>query len=71
MLTFGPNQEVVDFDQLNFNDEIDSISVANSFKIFDGFRSEAAVKAPIATETKRTPKRLRRKSAAGGRMKTD
>jgi hypothetical protein len=62
MLTFGPNQEVINLDDLDFNDQVDSIRLVNSFKIFDGSRSEAVVNPPGM------PERKRRKST--GRPKT-
>ena len=56
MLTFGPNQEVPNLDELDFNDQADSIRVVNSLRVFDGCRSEAAVKPAVM------PKRKRKKS---------
>jgi hypothetical protein len=35
MLTFGPNDEVSDLRRLKFDDEIDSVKVIDSMKIFD------------------------------------
>lgn len=34
-VTFGPNDEVADLRELKFNDEIDSLKVIDSLKIFD------------------------------------
>lgn len=39
MICFGPCQEVADLGELNFDDEIDSIKLINSVKIFEQFRS--------------------------------
>src|SRR5262249_31983684 len=35
MISFGPGQEVADLSDMEFNDEIDSIRLVNSMKIFD------------------------------------
>jgi hypothetical protein len=35
MITFGPNDEVADLCDLKFDDEIDSVKVIDSMKIFD------------------------------------
>lgn len=40
MMSFGPGQEVSNLEELNFNDEIDSIMLVNSIKVFDGLRDE-------------------------------
>ena len=42
MMSFGPGQEVADLEALSFDDEIDSIRLVNSMKIFDGLRVEGA-----------------------------
>jgi len=38
MLSVGPGQEVANLEELSFNDEIDSIRLVNSMKIFEGLR---------------------------------
>lgn len=52
MTSFGPGQEVADLEEHIFNDEIDSIKVVNSLKVFDGSRAEVDAK-PTSQETKR------------------
>jgi hypothetical protein len=42
MKSFGPGDAVPDLKQLNFNDEIDSIRLVNSMKVFDGVHVEDA-----------------------------
>ena len=44
MLTLGPNQEVSNLDELKFENEVDSIQLVNSLRIFEEFRSEPANK---------------------------
>ena len=63
MMSFGPSQEVSDLEELNFNDEIDSIMLVNSIKVFDELRREDAGKAPGASP----PEKKRNKE--GGRRK--
>jgi hypothetical protein len=41
MVSFGPNQEIPSLEELDLNDAIDSITLVNSFKIFDKLRLEA------------------------------
>jgi len=42
MKSFGPGEAVPDLKQFNFNDEIDSIRLVNSMKVFDGVHVEDA-----------------------------
>ena len=42
MLSFGPGQALADLDELKFNDEIDSIRLVNSMKVFDGVREDTS-----------------------------
>jgi Beta/Gamma crystallin len=42
MMSFGLSQEVPNLEELNFNDEIDSIRLVSSIKLFDGLRAEDA-----------------------------
>ena len=42
MLTFGPNDEVADLSALKFDDEIDSVKVIDSLKIFDRLLGRSA-----------------------------
>ena len=39
MIAFGPNQEVANLDELDFDDDLDSIKVIDSLKILD-YRSQ-------------------------------
>jgi len=65
MMTFGPGQEVSNLEELNFNDEIDSIRLVNSVKVFDGFRAEDAAK-PAGGQTRENKRtRIRRKGRGG------
>ena len=63
MLSLGPGQEVADLKDMQFDDEIDSIRLVNSMKVFDGSRAEQAkADAPESAPRKRQPKsRGRRK----------
>lgn len=50
MLSFGPGQEVADLDEMEFDNQVDSIRLVNSIKIFDDFRvddSNKAVSQPL------------------------
>jgi hypothetical protein len=49
MLRLAPNQAVPDLREMRFNDEIDSLKVINSLKIFDWLWSE---RAPTASQTR-------------------
>ena len=66
MMSFGPGQEVSNLEELNFNDEIDSIMLANSIKVFDELRGEDAGKPAGARppEKKRNKEMGRRKTRA-------
>ena len=39
-MSFGPNQEITNLEELDLNDAIDSITLVNSIKIFDRLRFE-------------------------------
>lgn len=66
MMSFGPGQEVSNLEELNFDDEIDSIMVVNSIKVFDELRREDAGKPAGARppEKKRKKEMGRRKPRA-------
>ena len=49
LITFGPNDEVADLGQFKFDDEIDSLKVIDSLKIFDRLAYNTA-HAPVAPE---------------------
>jgi hypothetical protein len=40
MTSFGPSQEVANLDELKFDDEIDSMRLVNSLKVFDALRMD-------------------------------
>jgi len=42
LMSFGPGEDVPDLGQLNFNDQIDSIRLVNSMRVFDGARGADA-----------------------------
>ena len=67
MMSFGPSQEVSNLEELNFNDEIDSIMLVNSIKVFDELRREDAGKPAGACppEKKRNKEVGRRRPRAG------
>jgi hypothetical protein len=50
LITFGPNDEVADLGQFKFDDEIDSMKVIDSLKIFDrlAYNDAPAPEAPDA-----------------------
>src|SRR5919107_1157570 len=50
LITFGPNDEVADLSQFKFDDDIESMKVIDSFKIFNHLDYNAAL-APEAPET--------------------
>jgi hypothetical protein len=65
MMSFGPSQEESNLEDLNFNDEIDSIMLVNSIKVFDGLRAEDASKpAGACPPEKKRNKEVRRKPRA-------
>lgn len=60
MVAFGPNDEVADLCDLKFEDEIDSVKVIDSLKIFDhvlGRDLKAAAEAEAAREAEREARR--------------
>lgn len=63
MMSFGPGQEAPNLEELNFNDEVASIKLINSIKVFDGLRTEDVTKPAGAstTEKKRNKETGRRK----------
>lgn len=58
-LTFGPNDEIADLGQLKFDDDIDSVRVIDSLKIFDRLLDRDSFAAP-AGEKRARPKGKRR-----------
>jgi hypothetical protein len=52
-ITFGPNDEVADLSQFNFDDDIGSMKVIDSLKIFDrvGYNSVPEADAPEVAPT--------------------
>ena len=59
-VTFGPNDEVADLSQFRFDDDIESLKVIDSLKIFDRLAYNAAVAretpaAPAAVAAKPRP----------------
>ena len=52
LITFGPNDEVADLSQFRFDDEIESMKVIDSLKIFNhlAYNSALAPEAPEAPE---------------------
>jgi hypothetical protein len=52
-VTFGPNDEVADLSQFKFDDDIESLQVIDSLKIFDRlpYNSASAPEAPDAPAT--------------------
>ena len=51
LVTFGPNDEVADLSQFKFDDDIESLEVIDSLKIFDRLAYNAA----LAPETREAP----------------
>jgi hypothetical protein len=70
MMTLGPNQEVRNLKELGLNDEIDSIKLINSVKIFDGVRSEGDSDRQSATSEAKPKKKQRRKNRGRGSNET-
>ena len=62
MMTLGPNQEVCNLEEQGFNDEIDSIKLVNSVRIFDGVRSEGDSARQAATSEAKPERKPRRKN---------
>ncbi len=61
MMSFGPGQEVADLEQFSLNDQIDSIKLVNSLKVFDGSRAE---------DTRKTTGQQTKRKSKAGRQKT-
>lgn len=63
MLTLGPNDEVADLRALKFDDEIESLRLINSLKIFDRLHESpgAAEAAPAETPGEHSPARPKRR----------
>ena len=53
LITFGPNDEVADLSQFKFDDDIESLKVIDSLKIFNhlAYNSDLATEAPGADST--------------------
>lgn len=62
MMSFGPGEEVANLEGLRFNDEIDSIKLVNSMKVFDGSRADAKEQPIERPAKKRRPKPRGRKA---------
>ena len=62
MMTLGPNQEVCNLKELGLNNQIDSIKLINSVKIFDGVRFESDVATQAATSEAKPKKKQRSKN---------
>lgn len=43
LMTFGPNDEVADLSELKFDDEMESVKVIDSMKIFDDLMDRSAI----------------------------
>jgi len=56
-VTFGPNDEVADLSQFEFDNDIESLKVIDSLKIFDrvGYNSAPDTPAPESPETDAAP----------------
>jgi hypothetical protein len=64
MMSFGPGQEVADLEVLSFDDEIDSLRLVDSMRVFEELRAQDANK-PVgeaSPEKKRNKKAGRSKS---------
>ena len=57
LITFGPNDEVADLSQFKFDDDIESMKVIDSLKIFDrlGYNSPFKPEAPEAEAPEASP----------------
>ncbi|HEX6183358.1 MAG TPA: hypothetical protein VFZ44_05555 [Pyrinomonadaceae bacterium] len=57
LITFGPNDEVADLSQFKFDDDIESMKVIDSLKIFDrlGYNSPPTAEAPEAEAPEAAP----------------
>jgi hypothetical protein len=64
MMSFGPGQEVADLEALSFDDEIDSLRLVDSMKVFEGLRAQDEKKSvgEGSPEKKRNKKAGRPKS---------
>jgi len=59
MLSFGPGEEVTDLDELKFDNEIDSIRLVNSMRVFDESRisdSRSPEPEPLSKKKGRGPR---------------
>lgn len=61
MMSFGPGQEVADLEEMRFNDEIDSIRLVNSLKVFDELRRDDSKIEPQGPLPKKEPPKRRRR----------
>lgn len=61
MMSFGPGEDVPDLDQLNFNDQIDSIRLVNAMRVFDGARGADASVLSSAQSRQKSTKALKQK----------
>ena len=59
-VTFGPNDEVADLRELKFDDDIDSVRVIDSLKIFDHVTGRASFAAEPEEPERAKPKRKKR-----------
>jgi len=62
LITFGPNDEVADLSQFKFDDDIESMKVIDSLKIFDrlGYNTPPKPEAPAAEAPEAAPAAGRR-----------
>jgi hypothetical protein len=67
MMSFGPSQEVADLEELGFNDEVDSIRLVNSMKVFDGLREEDTTRQVECSPEGKRSNQLRRAKKQRGR----
>ena len=66
-VTFGPNDEVADLGQFKFDDDIESLKLIDSLKIFDRLPYNSAPGAPAADPTKPRPNPNKGKRRKGRR----
>jgi hypothetical protein len=59
-VAFGPNDEVADLSELKFDDEIDSVRVIDSLKIFDHVTGRVPFAAEPEEPARAKPKRKKR-----------
>jgi hypothetical protein len=62
MIAFGPNQDVANLDELNFDDDLDAMKIIDSMKILDykPFESEAGQPAQTGAKQPHSRQRGRR-----------